>query len=118
MKEISVLKSLRGHPNVVTLYAHGILDMGRGKKEALLAMEFCGKSLVEVLESRGGGAGYFEEKQALAVFRDVCNAVFAMHCQSPRIAHRYSWWFIRSLSYLSVQAGLRFSVRLWFGSRF
>ncbi|CAN7010187.1 unnamed protein product [Brassica oleracea var. botrytis] len=88
MKEISVLKSLRGHPNVVTLYAHGILDMGRGKKEALLAMEFCGKSLVEVLESRGGGAGYFEEKQALAVFRDVCNAVFAMHCQSPRIAHR------------------------------
>uniref|UniRef100_A0A1J3IW00 non-specific serine/threonine protein kinase n=1 Tax=Noccaea caerulescens TaxID=107243 RepID=A0A1J3IW00_NOCCA len=86
MKEISVLKSLKGHPNVVTLYAHGILDMGRNKKEALLAMEFCGKSLVEVLEHRG--AGYFEEKQALAVFRDVCNAVFAMHCQSPRIAHR------------------------------
>ncbi|KAL0863810.1 hypothetical protein Bca101_042928 [Brassica carinata] len=47
MKEISVLKSLKGHPNVVTLYAHGILDTGRGKKEALLAMEFCGKSLVE-----------------------------------------------------------------------
>ncbi|VVB07358.1 unnamed protein product [Arabis nemorensis] len=86
MKEISVLKSLKGHPNVVTLFAHGIMDMGRNKKEALLAMEFCGKSLVEVLENRG--AGYFEEKQALAIFRDVCNAVFAMHCQSPRIAHR------------------------------
>ncbi|KAJ0262014.1 Protein kinase superfamily protein [Hirschfeldia incana] len=86
MKEISVLKSLKGHPNVVTLYAHGILDMGRNKKEALLAMEFCGKSLVEVLESRG--AGYFEEKQALLIFRDVCNAVFAMHSQSPRVAHR------------------------------
>ncbi|KAF8105246.1 hypothetical protein N665_0161s0044 [Sinapis alba] len=86
MKEISVLKSLKGHPNVVTLYAHGILDMGRNKKEALLAMEFVGKSLVEVLENRG--AGYFEEKQALLIFRDVCNAVFAMHSQSPRIAHR------------------------------
>ncbi|CAH8358660.1 unnamed protein product [Eruca vesicaria subsp. sativa] len=86
MKEISVLKSLKGHPNVVTLYAHGILDMGRNKKEALLAMEFCGKSLVEVLENRG--AGYFEEKQALLIFRDVCNAVFAMHSLSPRIAHR------------------------------
>ncbi|CAH2059716.1 unnamed protein product [Thlaspi arvense] len=86
MKEISVLKSLKGHPNVVTLCAHGILDMGRNKKEALLAMEFCGKSLVEVIENRG--AGYFEEKQALAIFRDVCNAVFAMHSQSPRIAHR------------------------------
>ncbi|XP_056860795.1 uncharacterized protein LOC130509145 [Raphanus sativus] len=86
MKEISVLKSLKGHPNVVALYAHGVLDTGRNKKEALLAMEYCGKSLVEVLESRG--AGYFEEKQALLIFRDVCNAVFAMHSQSPRIAHR------------------------------
>ncbi|KAK9282839.1 hypothetical protein L1049_011062 [Liquidambar formosana] len=84
-KEISVMKSLRGHPNVVTLYAHTILDMGR-TKEALLVMEYCEKSLVSVLESRG--AGYFEEKQVLAIFRDVCNAVFAMHCQSPPIAHR------------------------------
>lgn len=109
MKEISVLKSLKGHPNVVTLLAHGIMDMGRNKKEALLAMEFCGKSLVEVLDNRG--AGYFEEKQALAIFRDVCNAVFAMHCQSPRIAHRYThrctrfscvFFFISKRHYISV----------------
>ncbi|KAM7508974.1 hypothetical protein LguiA_019427 [Lonicera macranthoides] len=85
MKEISVMKSLRGHPNVVTLHAHTFFDMGR-TKEALLVMEYCDKSLVNVLESRG--AGYFEEKQILAMFRDVCNAVFAMHCQSPPIAHR------------------------------
>ncbi|KAH9774654.1 protein kinase domain-containing protein [Citrus sinensis] len=85
MKEISVMKSLKGHPNVVTLYAHTILDLGR-TKEALLVMECCDKSLVNVLENRG--AGYFEEKQVLAIFRDVCNAVFAMHSQSPPIAHR------------------------------
>uniref|UniRef100_A0A175YFP7 non-specific serine/threonine protein kinase n=1 Tax=Daucus carota subsp. sativus TaxID=79200 RepID=A0A175YFP7_DAUCS len=85
MKEISVMKSLKGHPNVVTLCAHTIMDMGR-TKEALLVMEYCEKSLVNVLESRG--AGYYEEKQILAIFRDVCNAVFAMHCQSPPIAHR------------------------------
>lgn len=85
MKEISVMKALRGHPNIVTLYAHTILDMGR-TKEALLVMEFCEKSLVNVLESRG--SGYFEEKQVLSIFRDLCNAVFAMHCQSPPIAHR------------------------------
>uniref|UniRef100_A0A7C9EAN2 non-specific serine/threonine protein kinase n=1 Tax=Opuntia streptacantha TaxID=393608 RepID=A0A7C9EAN2_OPUST len=85
MKEIQVMKSLRGHPNIVTLYAHTILDKGR-TKEALLVMEFCERSLVYVLESRG--AGYFEEKQVLTIFRDVCNAVFAMHCQSPPIAHR------------------------------
>lgn len=85
MKEIQVMKSLKGHPNVVTLYSHTILDMGR-TKEALLVMECCEKSLVNVLESRG--SGYFDEKQILTIFRDICNAVFAMHCQSPPIAHR------------------------------
>ncbi|KAJ6755486.1 SERINE/THREONINE PROTEIN KINASE [Salix purpurea] len=79
------MKALKGHPNVVALYAHTILDMGR-TKEALLVMEFCEKSLVNVLESRG--AAYFEEKQVLSMFRDVCNAVFAMHSQSLPIAHR------------------------------
>ncbi|KAK9099424.1 hypothetical protein Syun_026469 [Stephania yunnanensis] len=49
-------------------------------------MELCEKSLVNVLERRG--AGYFEEKQVLTIFRDVCNAVFAMHCQSPPVAQR------------------------------
>lgn len=85
MKEISVMKSLKGHPNVVSLETHTIFDMGR-TKEAILLMEFCDKSLVNVLESRG--AGYYDEKQVLTIFRDVCNAVFAMHCQSPPIAHR------------------------------
>ncbi|RZR99343.1 hypothetical protein BHM03_00028862 [Ensete ventricosum] len=85
MKEISVMKLLRGHPNVVTLIAHTILDMGR-RKEALLVMEYCEKSLVTVLGNRG--AGFFEEKQILLIFRDVCNAIYAMHSQSPPIAHR------------------------------
>ncbi|XP_022756733.1 probable serine/threonine-protein kinase DDB_G0280111 isoform X2 [Durio zibethinus] len=85
VREISIMKSLQGHPNVVTLYAHTIFDLGR-TKEALLVMEFCDKSLVNVLETRG--AAYFEEKQVLTIFRDVCNAVFAMHSHSPPIAHR------------------------------
>lgn len=85
VKEISVMKSLAGHPNVVALHAHTVLDMGR-TKEVLLLMDFCEKSLVNVLESRG--AAHFEEKQILVMFRDVCNAVFAMHCQSPPVAHR------------------------------
>ncbi|VFQ75894.1 unnamed protein product [Cuscuta campestris] len=85
LKEISVMKSLKGHPNIVTLCAHTILDMGR-TKEALICMEYCEKTLVGVLEGRG--SGYFDEKQILTIFRDVCNAVFAMHGQSPPIAHR------------------------------
>lgn len=84
-KEISVMKLLKGHSNVVLLHAHSIFNTGR-TKEAFLVMEFCEKSLVSVLENRG--TGYFEEKQILLIFRDICNAVFAMHCQSPPIAHR------------------------------
>ncbi|XP_062222898.1 uncharacterized protein LOC133921858 [Phragmites australis] len=85
MKEIQVMDLLKGHPNVVTLVSHDVFDMGR-TKEALLVMEFCEKSLVSAMESRG--SGYYEEKKALLIFRDVCNAVFAMHGQSPPIAHR------------------------------
>ncbi|CAI9103203.1 OLC1v1001649C1 [Oldenlandia corymbosa var. corymbosa] len=85
MKEINVMKLLKGHPNVVTLFAHSIFDMGR-TKEAILVMEYCEKMLVTMLENRGGG--FLEEKQILTIFRDVCNAVFAMHCLSPPIAHR------------------------------
>ncbi|KAG0543078.1 hypothetical protein BDA96_02G158500 [Sorghum bicolor] len=84
-KEITVMRSLKGHPNVVTLVAHAVLDMGR-TREALLLMEFCEKSLVSVLEGRG--AGYFDEEKVALIFRDVCNAVFAMHCQTPPLAHR------------------------------
>ncbi|PUZ70063.1 hypothetical protein GQ55_2G194700 [Panicum hallii var. hallii] len=84
-KEITVMRSLKGHPNVVMLVAHVILDMGRAR-EALLVMEFCEKSLVSVLEDRG--AAYFEEEKVALIFRDVCNAVFAMHCQTPPLAHR------------------------------
>lgn len=85
-KEIKVMLLLKGHPNVVNLVAHTITDTGR-MKEALLLMEFCEKSLVNALEDRGGA--YFEERQVLLIFRDVCNAVFAMHSQSPPVAHRY-----------------------------
>ncbi|AQK72202.1 Protein kinase superfamily protein [Zea mays] len=85
MKEIQVMNLLKGHPNVVTLVAHDVVDMGR-TKEALLVMEFCEKSLVSAMESRG--SGYYEEKKVLLIFRDVCNAVFAMHGQSLPIAHR------------------------------
>lgn len=101
MKEISVMKALRGHPNIVTLYAHTILDMGR-TKEALLVMEFCERSLVNVLENRG--SGYFDEKQVLSIFRDVCNAVFAMHCQSPPIAHRSSTGYLIALMILDLKS--------------
>lgn len=84
--EAAVMKALRGHPNIVTLHAQVVYDMGR-TKECFLVMDYCEKMLANVLENRG--AGYFDEKQLLLIFRDICNAVYAMHCQSPPIAHRF-----------------------------
>ncbi|KAG0621936.1 hypothetical protein M758_3G059700 [Ceratodon purpureus] len=84
-KEVSVMKALRGHPNVVTLHGQVVYDLGR-TKECFLVMEYCHKMLAHVLENRG--AGYYDEKQILLMFLDICNAVFAMHCQSPPVAHR------------------------------
>ncbi|XP_024533487.1 probable serine/threonine-protein kinase DDB_G0280111 [Selaginella moellendorffii] len=84
-KEVAVMKALRGHPNIVTLHAHAVLANGR-TKECFLVMDYCEKTLVAVLDARG--AGFFEERQLLSIFRDICNAVYAMHCQSPPIAHR------------------------------
>ncbi|CAM6097684.1 unnamed protein product [Calypogeia fissa] len=83
--EVAVMKALRGHPNIVTLHSQVVYDMGR-TKECFLVMDYCDKMLANVLENRG--AGYFDEKQILLIFRDICNAVYAMHCQSPPIAHR------------------------------
>lgn len=85
-REVAVMKSLRGHPNVISLQGQVVYDLGR-TKECFLVMEYCPKMLAHVLENRG--AGYYEEKQILVIFLQICNAVYAMHCQSPPIAHRF-----------------------------
>lgn len=97
MKEISVMKLLNGHPNIIKLMSYAIMDMGR-TKEALLVMEFCEKSLATFLEN---GVDFLEEKHTLLIFRDVCNAVFAMHCQHPPIAHRYLYSYRNISSFLA-----------------
>ncbi|KAH9301675.1 hypothetical protein KI387_013258 [Taxus chinensis] len=84
-KEVAVMRALRGHPNVVRLHAQTVYDLGR-TKECFLVLEFCDKALVNVLDNRG--AAYFDETHILLIFRDLCNAVCAMHSQSPPIAHR------------------------------
>lgn len=86
-KEVAVMKGLQDHPNIVTLHAQVVYDMGR-TKECFLVMEFCHKMLANVLENRG--QGFYDEKQILSMFLQICNAVYAMHCQSPPIAHRFA----------------------------
>ncbi|GBG63769.1 hypothetical protein CBR_g39313 [Chara braunii] len=83
-KEIQTMLVLKGHPNILTLHAHSVSDVGRGR-ECFLLLDYCDKMLVNVMERRGGP---FDERQLLLIFRDVCNAVFAMHSLNPPIAHR------------------------------
>ncbi|KAH7286732.1 hypothetical protein KP509_32G020800 [Ceratopteris richardii] len=84
-KEVNALKELRGHPNIIDLHAQAMYDNGRSK-ECFLAMEYCEKTMVEYLDSRG--AGFLEENQLLIMFREICNAIYAMHSLSPPMAHR------------------------------
>ena len=90
-KEVAALKAMRGHPNIITLHCQSMYDMGR-TKECFIVTEYCEKMMVDFLDGRG--AGYLDEKQLLSIFRGICNAVYAMHSESPPIAHRLVCIFI------------------------
>lgn len=88
-KEINIMLQLRGHPNVVALHAHSFQDTpATGGKECFLLLDYCDNMLVHVMDSLASKGQFFNEQQVLTIFRDVCNAVYAMHCQSPPVAHR------------------------------
>lgn len=84
-REIDVMTTLRGHPNIVSLHSSLKLDNGRAT-EFFLVMEYCEKMLVTVMDARN--RTHYDEKQVLMIFRDVCEAVQLMHSQRPPIAHR------------------------------
>jgi AP2-associated kinase len=88
-KEIHIMTQLRGHPNVVALHSHSFQDTpATGGKECFLLLDYCDNMLVNVMDNLSTKGQFFNEQQVLTVFRDVCNAVYAMHSQSPPIAHR------------------------------
>lgn len=105
-KEVAIMAAMKGHPNIVSLVSHSVLEgpaclsaggglapapgagaAGGGKcVEFLLLMEFCEKTLVSAMEARGGL--WYDEKTLLLLFRDICNGLYALHGQTPPIAHR------------------------------
>ena len=88
-KEINIMLQLRGHPNVVALHAHAFQDTpATGGKECFLLLDYCDNMLVHVMDNLASKGQFFNEQQVLMIFRDVCNAVYAMHCQGPPVAHR------------------------------
>ena len=87
-REVAVLVALRGHPNIISLHAHALLESpgGVGRQEVFLLFEYCEKGLCDVLEGTGGKR--MTETELLVILRDVCNALYSLHCQIPPIAHR------------------------------
>ncbi|KAJ0180054.1 hypothetical protein K1T71_004645 [Dendrolimus kikuchii] len=89
IQEISILKKLSGHPNIIKYIAASFLDKTKtshGMGEYLLLTDLCsGGSLMEALQNRGQA---FPLQTILRVFYQTCRAVQHMHAQVPPIAHR------------------------------
>lgn len=89
IQEISILKKLSGHPNIIKYIAASFIDKAKtshGMGEYLLLTDLCsGGSLMEALQNRGTA---FPLPTILRVFYQTCRAVQHMHAQVPPIAHR------------------------------
>ncbi|XP_028034078.1 cyclin-G-associated kinase isoform X2 [Bombyx mandarina] len=89
IQEISILKKLSGHPNIIKYIAASFIDKTKtshGMGEYLLLTDLCsGGSLMEALQNRGQA---FPLPTILRVFYQTCRAVQHMHAQVPPIAHR------------------------------
>ncbi|KAJ2939561.1 hypothetical protein O0L34_g14270 [Tuta absoluta] len=89
IQEISLLKKLSGHPNIIKYIAASFIDKSKtshGMGEYLLLTDLCsGGSLMEALQARGAA---FPLSTVLRVFYQACRAVHHMHAQVPPIAHR------------------------------
>lgn len=89
IQEISILKKLSGHTNVIKYIAASFIDKSKtshGMSEYLLLTDLCtGGSLMEALQSKGQA---FPLPTILRVFYQMCRAVQHMHAQVPPIAHR------------------------------
>ncbi|XP_047515483.1 cyclin-G-associated kinase isoform X2 [Pieris napi] len=89
IQEISLLKKLSGHPNIIKYIAASFIDKTKtshGMSEYLLLTDLCsGGSLMEALQHKGQA---FPLPTILRVFYQTCKAVHHMHNQVPPIAHR------------------------------
>ncbi|XP_076353387.1 cyclin-G-associated kinase-like isoform X2 [Tachypleus tridentatus] len=89
LQEISILKKLSGHSNVIRFMAAAAIDKNQsdhGKSEYLLLTELCtGGPLVDILKDRQSPLTC---EQVVQIFYQTCRAVQHMHKQQPPIIHR------------------------------
>ncbi|XP_066992198.2 cyclin-G-associated kinase [Anabrus simplex] len=89
MQELTILKRLSGHPNIIQFMAAAYIDKtksGHGMGEYLLLTELCmGGSLVDVLTAR---TAPLPPDVVCRIFWQTCRAVQHMHSQQPPVIHR------------------------------
>uniref|UniRef100_A0AAY4DZL3 non-specific serine/threonine protein kinase n=1 Tax=Denticeps clupeoides TaxID=299321 RepID=A0AAY4DZL3_9TELE len=86
-REITIMKELSGHKNIVGYLDSAINGVGDGVWEVLILMEFCKAGQVVKQMNQRLTVG-FSEPEVLQIFCDTCEAVARLHqCKTP-IIHR------------------------------
>ncbi|XP_076126227.1 BMP-2-inducible protein kinase isoform X2 [Alosa pseudoharengus] len=86
-REITIMKELSGHKNIVSYLDSAINGVGDSVWEVLILMEFCkaGQVVKQMNERLHVG---FTEAEVLHIFCDTCEAVARLHqCKTP-VIHR------------------------------
>jgi len=84
--EISVLKTLPDHPNILKLYDSDIVKVSDGHHVYIL-LEYCdGGSIFDLMMKYESTK--LNEKQIIFVMREACEGVKALHSCEPPIVHR------------------------------
>lgn len=90
LNEITILKRLRGHPNIVQFYSAASLsekETEHGMSEYLILTELCsGGELIKLMQERYGQP--YPPEKVLKMFYQTCRAVAHMHKQTPPVIHR------------------------------
>ena len=90
-EEISYLKKLVGHPNIINFVAAACEESDNSRtKEFLILSELCKEPLIDHLRAGlalPSGAA-FNSEQVLNLFYQICKSVQYLHSQEPPIIHR------------------------------
>eukprot|EP00742_Colponemidia_sp_Colp-10_P005443 GILJ01005817.1.p1 GENE.GILJ01005817.1~~GILJ01005817.1.p1 ORF type:complete len:873 (-),score=171.44 GILJ01005817.1:150-2768(-) len=86
-REVSILKNLPPHKNIVGFIDSEIIDLADGRGcEVLILLELLpGGHLVEIMQKKGGELSF---EEIMRMIRDICQAILHLHSQNPPVAHR------------------------------
>ena len=82
-REAKTQVRLRGHPNILRLYAVAFAGPKGQETDGFFLMDYCSSTLIELMHR-----GELHEEQIMEIFSCVCNGVAHMHSQNPPLAHR------------------------------